>query len=386
MTDATPNVPDFMLIRPIGEGGFGRVWLAVNETTGRLRAIKLIPLAHNGHRDAAGREIASLTRLEKNTPIEHTNLLKIDHVGRTEEYLFYVMDPADDSDGSKAENDPGYRPATLQHKLEQGHLMSEECFANTRAILSGLAALHKQDMVHRDVKPANCLFVDGTLKLADFGLLTVADAYTSRVGTEAYMPPDGRMDTRADVYAAGLVIYEMLTGRPADNFPQLGERARDITDCPILQRLNHLALLACRRDPEDRYADAQEMLAALEVPDTEKVSPPRDRVAARSRIAAGLGLLTIIVFATMSFFASQQWTPTPKTVEVRFTSTPEHSLILIDGELLLAPDGSPQTTPCTVDNISPEPHQVIFRTFGRPDYDAGVLDFAEVQEVRALWD
>jgi serine/threonine protein kinase len=83
-------------------------------------------------------------------------------------------------------------------------------------------------MVHRDVKPANCLFVDGELKLADFGLLTETGPHVSRVGTEKYMPPDGRMDTRADVYAAGLVIYEMLTGLPADRFPHLGRRASEL--------------------------------------------------------------------------------------------------------------------------------------------------------------
>ena len=72
---ATPEVPDFDLIRPIGSGGFGQVWLATNRTTGRLRAIKVIPLHPSGQSDPAAREISSLTRLEANRRCHHPNLL-----------------------------------------------------------------------------------------------------------------------------------------------------------------------------------------------------------------------------------------------------------------------------------------------------------------------
>ncbi|MGD0383072.1 MAG: protein kinase, partial [Thermoguttaceae bacterium] len=217
MTDnqIPPQVPDYDLIRPIGEGGFGRVWLAANQTTGRLRAVKLIPLRRSGTTDAAGREIVSLTRLEANLGHRHQNLLNIHHVGKTADYLFYVMDLADDVSGSPAWNDPNYQPATLRKRLESGPLDPEECFSCARQLLAGLASLHEAGMVHRDVKPANCLFVAGELKLADFSLLTEASPLVSRAGTEKYMPPDGHMDVRADVYAAGLVIYEMVTGLPA---------------------------------------------------------------------------------------------------------------------------------------------------------------------------
>ncbi|MFH1922893.1 MAG: hypothetical protein ABIP48_23765, partial [Planctomycetota bacterium] len=101
-----PQVPDFDLLRQIGEGGFGQVWLARNRTTGRLRALKLIPLRRSGRADPAGREIVSLTHLESRVESEHPNLLAIHHVGKTADHLFYVMDLAGDSG-----NSAGRRPA-----------------------------------------------------------------------------------------------------------------------------------------------------------------------------------------------------------------------------------------------------------------------------------
>ena len=240
-----PDVPDFDLIRPIGSGGFGEVWLATNRTTGQLRAVKVIPLHASGNADPAAREISSLTRLEANSRCRHPNLLQIYHVGKTATHLFYVMDPADDVSGEPASDKPDYRPATLQSLLQDGPLPPDVCLDYARQLLAGLAMLHSAGMVHRDVKPANCLFVGGQLKLADFGLLTEAHPLVSRIGTQKYMPPDGRMDMRADVYAGGLVIYEMLSGLPVDEFPRLGGRSKAVGENPILTALLRLVLHAC---------------------------------------------------------------------------------------------------------------------------------------------
>ena len=90
------QVPDFDLVRRIGEGGFGEVWVAVNRTTGQPRGVKLIPLARSSRLDPAGREIGGLTRLENGLPKGHPNLLEIHHVGKTPSHLFCIMDLADD--------------------------------------------------------------------------------------------------------------------------------------------------------------------------------------------------------------------------------------------------------------------------------------------------
>ena len=260
-----PEVPDFDLIRCIGEEASGP-WLAANRTTGRLRAVKLIPMDKSGAGSPAYREIVSLKHLEARVNDQQPGLLAIHHVGRTDRHLFYVMDPADDISGAAASRNPGYEPATLQRRLASGPLPAQQCFDLARQLLVGLRALHAAGMVHRDVKPANCLFVVGELKLADFGLLTEAGPLVSRLGTRRYMPPDGRMDTRADIFAAGLVIYRMFTGLGADRFPRLGPRAREIAADPVLQKLNQLVLKAGQPDPARRFQDAGQMLAELETP------------------------------------------------------------------------------------------------------------------------
>jgi eukaryotic-like serine/threonine-protein kinase len=373
-----PEVPDLDLLRCVGRGGFGEVWLAVNRTTGRLRAVKLIALHGGAATDLAGREIVSLKYLESQVGMQHPNLLGIHHVGKTATHLFYIMDPADDASGQAASSDPGYRPATLAQRLEAGPLPAAECLCCTRQLLSGLAQLHAAGRVHRDVKPANCLFVSGQLKLADFGLLTAANPLVSRVGTLKYMPPDGRMDARADVYAAGMVVYEMLTGLPVESFPRLGDRARAIAETPMLCGLNRLLLHACQNDAHLRYRDASEMLAALDAPDP-KMSA---RHARRRRVIFATSVAAILaVVALMLTF----WLGRPPQVNVNFVTQPFEATIEVDGKLLLQPDGRPYATPCTAAGLTAGSHHTVFKHAGLRDLDAGEINFATVREVTARW-
>ena len=195
-----------------------------------------------------------------------------------------------------------YQPATLQKHLESGPLDPLECFSFARQLLAGLASLHRAGMVHRDVKPANCLFIAGELKLADFSLLTEASPLVSRLGTEKYMPPDGRMDARADVYAAGLVIYEMVTGLPADRFPSLGKMGREIVHNPYLSVLIGVALRACESDPQRRYRDAREMLDELKEPDPQNAIR---RTRKQRLVIAGLACIAALLFIWAGIWLSR---------------------------------------------------------------------------------
>lgn len=377
--NSPPTVSDYDLIRVIGEGGFGEVWLATNRATGHLRAVKVIPLHHSGTKDPAGREITSITRLEANLRRQHPNLLNIHHVGMTDECLFYVMDLADDVSGGSCAAESDYRPATLQSRLEAGPLPPDECRRHARQLLAGLASLHEAGMVHRDVKPANCLFVDGQLKLADFGLVAEADPQVSRVGTLKYMPPDGRMDARADVYAAGLVIYEMITGLPAESFPRPGDAAEAAVESEILGTLNRVVLRACEPAPQRRFRDAREMLAELGRSESRATD---HRARPRRWIIASAACVALAALAAMGF-----WISRPSHVYVNFITDPFEATIYLDDELLVDERGEPYTTPCTVEDLPARVCRVVFKHDDeRRDMDMGLRDLAKQTRIEARWD
>lgn len=376
--NAAPEIPDFELLCEIGRGGFGRVWLARNRTTGQQRAVKVIPRSRARSGDPAGREIVSITRMEAILRRQHPSLLTIHHVGQTAEHLFYVMDLADDAAGGETTDPARYQAATLERQLTDGPLAAETCLACARQLLAGLASLHEAGMIHRDVKPANCLFVDGELKLADFGLLAEAGSHVSRMGTEKYMPPDGRMDARADVYAAGLVVYEMLTGFPPDRFPWLGQAAATIASNPTLAALMRLSLTACQPAPDARFRDGGEMLAALD----RSLSHSTRRLNFRRWTTVALAVAAIVGAA----IAGVVWWTLPAGVDVNFVTYPFDATILLDHEPLTGPDGTPARTPCTVEHLPARTHHVLFQHPQRPDLDVGDVDFGKTHQVVGRWE
>ena len=374
----TPQIPGFELIREIGRGSFGQVWLARNRATGLLRAVKLIARSPTSPVDPAGRELVSIMRLETMTHRQHPNLLDIHHVGQTDELLFLVTDLADATTGESCTEPLDYAPATLAQRLSHGLATPRDCLDWTRQLLQGLACLHEAGMVHRDVKPANCLFVEGQLKLTDFGLLTQASSQASRIGTQAYMPPDGQMDTRADVYAAGLVIYEMITGHGVEQFPQLAERTDPISADATLSVLLKLVLDACQTERVARFPDAQAMLAALEQRLVQASLPPRWKRRAVIAVVAIAVLATVVWVGLGGAFT--------RHVHANFVTYPFGASVLLDGRLLLDSNGHLAKTPCTIDNITACPHEVEFQHPDFPDLKLGAVDFRTQRQIVGSWD
>jgi WD40 repeat protein len=225
------------LLRPIGRGSYGEVWLARN-IMGTPRAVKIIWRRQFESDRPYDREFAGIQGYE---PVSRTSdgLMQVLHVGRndTKGYFYYVMELADPvgtrstaSDSSEKIRDGeksvptdahNYSPRTLRSDLNRlSHLPIADCLRIALDLVAGLACLHRHGLVHRDVKPGNIIFVNGRAKLADIGLVSTRNEGRTFVGTEGYIPPEGPGSPAADLYALGMVLYEAATGQPPERFPQ----------------------------------------------------------------------------------------------------------------------------------------------------------------------
>jgi serine/threonine protein kinase len=286
-----PVVPDYELLRRIGRGAYGDVWLARSKATGVLRAAKIVWRHTFEDNRPFQREFEGIQRFERISR-EHPSQLALFHIGRNEPagYFYYVMELADVAEvpGAKCQvsgNDarreetaklsldtshlsPGtYVPHTLRADLDRGRLPANRVLEIGLALSEALGHLHRNGLVHRDVKPSNVIFVNGRPKLADIGLVTDASDRCSIVGTEGYLPPEGPGTPQADIFALGKVLYEAATGLDRREFPKLPEDLRSWPDAKLVFELNEIILKACAQDSKDRYQTCEEMhedLALLE--------------------------------------------------------------------------------------------------------------------------
>lgn len=207
------EIPGYEIEREIGRGGMATVYLAIQQSLGRQVALKVLALEPDTDDDFSqrfnkeGRILAQLV---------HPNIVTIYDISMTDDHYFFSME---------------YLPGgTLKQRIRQG-LSLESAVQITRSIAKALGYAHEKGVVHRDIKPFNILFrQDDTPILTDFGVARVAESKTintikgSTIGSPGYMSPEqarGEIATiQSDLYSLGVVVYEMLTGRPpyeADN-------------------------------------------------------------------------------------------------------------------------------------------------------------------------
>lgn len=284
-----PSVPDYELLRPIGGGAYGEVWLARNLATGARRAAKLVWRHSFEDERPFRREFEGLQRFEKISR-QHPSQLALFHIGRndSEGYFYYVMELADAVENPRSEGDPSheldsgtngmapgptssrlsldlqssdsyYKPHTLRYELEHGRLPAERVLELGLALTEALSNLHSHGLVHRDVKPSNVIFVNGRPKLADIGLVTESGDGRSIVGTEGYMAPEGPGAAQADLFALGKVLYEAATGMDRRRFPRLPPELRSWPGAKLVLELNEVIVKACAPRLEERYAAADEI-------------------------------------------------------------------------------------------------------------------------------
>ena len=260
MTESAPWIPDYELVRCIGAGSYGEVWLS-RSVTGQYRAVKLVHRQQFDKGRPFEREFAGLLKFE---PISrsHPGFVNILHVGKSSapDGIYYVMELADDHLHGQQIDPTSYVPRTLSTELtHRRQLPIEECVQLGLSLSAALMHLHAQGLVHRDIKPSNIILVDGAPKLADIGLVTSTDGTKSFVGTEGYLPPEGPGSVQADLYSLGKVLYEISTGKDRHEFPELPADFADRPDARRLLELNEVTLAACEGDTSHRYQTAAQM-------------------------------------------------------------------------------------------------------------------------------
>ncbi len=259
-----PAVPDYELLKRVGQGAYGEVWLA-RGATGLFRAVKVVWRDRFSSDAPYEREFAGLKRFAA-ISLDAPRQLALLHIGRndSQRLFYYVMELADDV-VRRRDFEPGtYRPCTLKELRDvRTSLPVAEVVDLGVDLAVALDELHRHGLVHRDIKPSNVILVGGVPKLADIGLITDADGDCSHVGTAGYLAPEGPGTPGADVYALGKVLYELATGLDRHDYPRLPIDLNERPDREALFELNEVVMRACEHDRARRFPSAAALLEEL---------------------------------------------------------------------------------------------------------------------------
>ena len=340
--DSGTQLGPYKIISTAGSGGMGTVYKATDTRLDRTVAIKVLldlsdkpELTQRFEREAHA--IAALS---------HAHICTLFDVGRQEDIDYLVMEYLDGE--------------TLAARLERGPLPIDEAMRYGMQLADALEKAHRQGIVHRDLKPANVMITPAGVKILDFGLAKFREtalpapstlsalptreaALTQQgmiLGTLQYMSPEQveakDADARTDVFALGVVLYEMVTGRKAfEGKSQVSLMAaileRDPAPIslirPVSPSLDRIVQTCLAKDPDDRFQTAREVLRELKWAEQEKPAPTTAQaptaVTRSSRTAwilaglAVLGFLAALVPAVRYLLA-----PAPDVAVRRFTIEP----------------------------------------------------------------
>ena len=268
------------VIEEISRGGMGVVYRAIDVNLDREVALKVLP-DDLGH-DAARRE-RLLQEARAASALEHPNIAVIHEVGHAEGITFIAMELI--------------RGEKLSETLSRGQLSQARALSLAAEIAEGLARAHEKNIIHRDLKPANVIVTeDGHAKIIDFGLAKVVERVTADtatvsiarqrteeglvLGTAAYMSPEqargDRIDHRSDVFALGVTLYEMVTGRPAYHGRSSLETMQAVLTQPVpplssgagssaemTAELQRIIAKCTAKEPDDRFQGMKDLIVDL---------------------------------------------------------------------------------------------------------------------------
>lgn len=264
MSDLTgKKINQYRILEKSGGGGMGVVYKARDEKLERIVALKFLPPHLLADEEA---ETRFMSEAKSASSLDHPNICTIYDINKTEDgQLFIVMS--------------FYEGETLKKKISRGRLTSDEAVDIASQISAGLERAHRGGIVHRDIKPANIMITQyGEVKIVDFGLAkSKASAgvtkFGSTIGTAAYMSPEQTrgevVDQRTDIWALGIIIYEMLSGtspfkgeyEQAIIYSILNDELPEIKG--ISEELNNIIRRSTAKNPDDRYRTIGEMHSDL---------------------------------------------------------------------------------------------------------------------------
>ena len=334
---------------PIGEGGMGQVYRATDTTLGRQVAIKILP-------DAFASDPERLARFEREAKtlasLNHPHIAAIYGFEKSSGLHALVMELVEGED--------------LSQRIARGAIPIDEALPIARQIAEALEAAHEQGIIHRDLKPANIkVRADGTVKVLDFGLakaiepagVSSANAMNSPtlsmhatqagiiLGTAAYMSPEqarGRaVDKRADIWAFGCVLFEMLTGRQLFAGEDLTEilvsvvkEQPDISQSP--RHVQKLLRRCLEKDPKKRLRDLGDAWDLLDDPSAATAGAAPAAAYGRSWIAWSVAGVLAIALASLAFLYLRQAPLAAARRTHLFVQLPDNAA---PGFFALSPDG-----------------------------------------------
>jgi eukaryotic-like serine/threonine-protein kinase len=322
------KLDSYEIVSAIGKGGMGEVWRAHDPQIGRDVAIKV---SAQQFTDRFEREVRAIGALN------HSNICTLYHVGPNYLVMELVEGP------------------TLAERIKEGPIPLEEALGYAKQIADALEAAHEKNIVHRDLKPANIkIRPDGSVKVLDFGLAKAGgtqevtpDSPTMMPGTQmgmilgtaGYMSPEQargkEVDKRADIWAFGVVLYEMVTGKRlfegatvSDSLAAILKEEPDLTLAP--EKTRRLLRACLEKDPKKRLRDIGDVGRLLDTPGG-GAAPLQSRFGKAGWIAAGV----VTVIAAALAFVHFRETP-PERQRIRFQVAPPEGTLV---DLELSPDG-----------------------------------------------
>lgn len=239
--------PNFAITEYLGRGGMGIVYKAQQKTLDRVVAIKVLAGEWQDDPQFAERFEREAKTLAQ---MSHPSIVTVHDFGEADGLYYIVMEYVDG--------------VNLRDLLTDGNMAPEQALAIVPPICEALEYAHGKGVVHRDIKPENLLLDrDGRVKIADFGIASLVGTKTEISGTPSYMAPEqlaGSVDRRADIYALGVVLYEMLTGeRPDENVVAPSKKVE------VDVKIDEMVLRALEKEPERRYQTAHEFQSTAEM-------------------------------------------------------------------------------------------------------------------------